>query len=113
MSAGSVGTGDINLMGGGDATAGSSTSGDNRNTGIGASLDLSGANIQGHTINDGLDAQETAYLFNAILNNTANTIAKGASNAVDNIKSSTGFKIAIVAIAGFIAYKFFFKKGRK
>ena len=116
----SVGTGDISAFSGGDASAGGATAGDNRNTGIGASLDLSGAHIQGHTINDGLDAQETAYLFNSILNNTANTITQGASNAVNNVKNSisnitnsTGFKVAIVGITAFIAYKLFFKKGRK
>ena len=107
----SVGTGDI--FSGGDASAGTATAGDNRNTGIGASLDLSGAHIQGHTINDGLDAQETAQLFNAILGNTANTIAQGASNAVNNITNSTGFKVAIVGITAFIAYKLFFKRGKK
>ena len=107
----SVGTGDI--FSGGDASAGTATAGDNRNTGIGASLDLSGAHIQGHTINDGLDAQETAQLFNAILGNTANTIAQGASNAVNNITNSTGFKVAIVGITAFIAYKLFFKRDRK
>ena len=116
----SVGTGDISAFSGGKASAGSSTGGDNKNTGIGASLDLSGAHIQGHTINDVLDAQETAYLFNSILNNTANTITQGASNAVNNVKNSisnitnsTGFKVAIVGIAAFIAYKLFFKRGRK
>lgn len=109
----SVGTGDISAFSGGKASAGSSTGGDNKNTGIGASLDLSGAHIQGHTINDGLDAQETAQLFNAILGNTANTIAQGASNAVNNITNSTGFKVAIVGITAFIAYKLFFKRGRK
>ena len=114
----SVGTGDI--FSGGDASAGTATAGDNRNTGIGASLDLSGAHIQGHTINDGLDAQETAYLFNSILNNTASTITQGASNAVNSVKNSisnitnsTGFKVAIVGITAFIAYKLFFKKDRK
>ena len=114
----SVGTGDI--FSGGDASAGTATAGDNRNTGIGASLDLSGAHIQGHTINDGLDAQETAYLFNSILNNTESTIEQGVSNAVNNtrnsisnITNSTGFKVAIVGITAFIAYKLFFKRGRK
>ena len=114
----SVGTGDI--FSGGDASAGTATAGDNKNTGIGASLDLSGAHIQGHTINDGLDAQETAYLFSSILNNTASTITQGASNAVNSVKNSisnitnsTGFKVAIVGIAAFIAYKLFFKRGKK
>lgn len=110
MSAGSVGTGDINLMGGGDAKSSSSTSGNNRNEGIGASLDLSGAIIQGHTINDGLDAQETAQLFNGILGNTANVVVQGVNNTLDNITNSTGFKLAIVGIAAFITYKIFSKK---
>ena len=91
----------------------SGTSGANTTGGLGSSLDLSNATIQGHTINDGLDAKETAQLFNAILGNTANTIAQGASNAVNNITNSTGFKVAIVGITAFIAYKLFFKKGRK
>lgn len=91
----------------------SGTSGANTTGGLGSSLDLSNATIQGHTINDGLDAQETAQLFNAILGNTANTIAQGASNAVNNITNSTGFKVAIVGITAFIAYKLFFKRGRK
>ena len=91
----------------------SGTSGANTTGGLGSNLDLSNAVIQGHTINDGLDAKETAQLFNAILGNTANTIAQGASNAVNNITNSTGFKVAIVGITAFIAYKLFFKKGRK
>ena len=110
MSAGSVGTGDISLMSGGDATSGASTSGNIRNDGIGASLDLSGAWIQGHTINDGLDAQETAYLFDAILGNTANTVVRGVNNTLDNITNSTGFKLAIVGISAFIIYTLFSKK---
>ena len=98
----------------------SGTSGANTTGGLGSSLDLSNATIQGHTINDGLDAQETAYLFNSILNNTANTITQGASNAVNNVKNSisnitnsTGFKVAIIGITAFIAYKLFFKRGKK
>lgn len=98
---------------GGSSSSTSSTGGSNSTGGLGASLDLTGATIQGHTINDGLDAQETAQLFSSILNNTANSIAKGASNTINNITSSTGFKVAVIGIVGLIAYKFFFKKGRK
>ncbi|MDE6886178.1 MAG: hypothetical protein K2P17_03980 [Helicobacteraceae bacterium] len=104
---------DVSAFNGGSSSSTSSTGGTTSTGGLGASLDLSGATIQGHTINDGLDAKETAQLFNSILNNTANTIAQGASNTLNNITSSTGFKVIIIGIVGFIAYKFFFKKGKK
>lgn len=103
----------LDAFNGGDSTSQSGTGGSNTTGGLGASLDLSGAVIQGHTINDGLDARETAQLFNSILGNTANTLAQGASNAVNNLTNSNTFKMAIIGIGAYIGYKLFFKKGRK
>lgn len=105
--------GNLDAFNGGDSTSQSGTGGSNSTGGLGASLDLSGATIQGHTINDGLDARETAQLFNAILGNTANTLAQGASNAINNVTNSNTFKMVVIGVGAYIGYKLFFKKGRK
>ena len=95
------------------STASSGTDGDNTTGGLGASLNLSNANIQGHTINDGLNAQETAMLFNSIAGNAVNSISNRASNIFNNITNSNAFKVAVVGIVAFVAYKIFFNKRNK
>ena len=92
------------------SSASSSTEGDNTTGGLGASLNLSNANIQGHTINDGLNAQETAMLFNNIAGNAVNSISNRASNIFNNITNSNIYKITIIAIVAFVGYKLFFNK---
>ena len=131
---GSIGTGDLFSGGGSSATSG--TGGSNKTGGLGAAIDLSGATIQGHTINDGLDAKETANLFNSIINNVAteaeskisnafNTTKADLSNAINdtkqsvsksitnfwsNLQNSNGFKIAFILIGALIAWHFLKKK---
>lgn len=92
--------------------ASSGTQGENTTGGLGSSLDLSNASIQGHTINDGLNAQETAMLFSSIAGNAINSISNGASNILSNITNSNIYKIAIIAIVAFVGYKLFFNKGK-
>ena len=103
-------SGSVDLFSGGSSSASSGTSGGNTTGGLGASLNLSGAQIRGHTINDGLDAQETAALFSNILGNTTKQASKAISNTWDNITNSNGFKIAFIGIGALIAWYFIKKK---
>lgn len=66
--------------------------------------------ISGHTINDGLDAQDTAYLFSSIAGNAVTSLSTNAKKVWTSFINSTGFKIAMVSIGALVAYFIFFKK---
>lgn len=66
--------------------------------------------ISGHTINDGLDAQDTAYLFSAIAGNAVEGLSTNAKKAWTSFINSTGFKLAMVSIGMLVAYFIFFRK---
>lgn len=66
--------------------------------------------ISGHTINDGLDAQDTAYLFSAIAGNAVEGLSTNAKKVWTSFINSTGFKLAMVSIGMLVAYFIFFRK---
>lgn len=110
--------GDIGLMSGGSSGASGSTGdsgGGNLGTNsLGTNLDLSNLqSIQGHTIYDGLDAQETAQLFNSILGNASNQISSNAASIWRSFINSDGLKYFMLGMGALIAYLIFFKKGKK
>ena len=82
-------------------------------TPLGASLDFSNANIQGHTIIEGLNAKETSALIAQVMA----TSQAGTANYIDNKFKAVGsffesnnFKVAVVAISLFIGYLVFRKR---
>ena len=115
-----VGTGD--LFGGGSASGTTSQSSSLSQGSVGATLDLSNLqSIQGHTINDGLTANEALSFASLIAQTAQSSNAQGTStvqNAVSEVKNtiSSFFKSPIllggVGILVFLfAYKTF-KRGR-
>lgn len=68
--------------------------------------------ISGHTINDGLDAQDTAYLFSSIAGNAVTSLSTNAKKVWTSFINSTGFKIAMVSVGMLVAYFIFLRKRR-
>lgn len=100
---------------GGDAKSGGTNLASNEASGsFNTNLDLSSLQtISGHTINDGLDAQETATLFSAIAGNAVTSLSNNAKSVWNTFINSTGFKIGMACLGGLIAYFLFFRKGRR
>lgn len=98
--------------GGGKATSSSGATANNEAGGsFNTNLDLSSLQtISGHTINDGLDAQETATLFSAIAGNAVTSLSNNAKSVWNTFLNSTGFKIGMVSVGALIAYFLFFRK---
>lgn len=98
--------------GGGKATSSSGATANNDTSGsFNTTLDLSSLQtISGHTINDGLDAQETATLFSAIAGNAVTSLSNNARSVWNTFLNSTGFKVGMISVGALIAYFLFYKK---
>lgn len=98
--------------GGGKAESSSGAGANNEASGsFNTNLDLSSLQtISGHTINDGLDAQETATLFSAIAGNAVTSLSNNAKSVWNTFLNSTGFKVGMISLGALIAYFLFFKK---
>lgn len=109
--------GDIGLMSGGNSSAsgtiGDSGGGNLGTNSLGTNLDLSNLqSIQGHTIYDGLDAQETAQLFSAIVGNASASLSNNAASVWRSFINSNGLKWFMLGVGALIAYFMFFRRKR-